>query len=107
MQAQWVVYLADADKYFHIPSDLAVVSFSRSLKASRGEHLQIEEPVACRDSPAFHSRPTLTRMLSTALIGHQIVQMGQPLQKRLLAPVEMMEPFHREQFPLDGVVGLI
>jgi hypothetical protein len=29
------------------------------------------------------------------------------LQKHLLAPVGMMEPFHREQFPLDGVVGLI
>ena len=33
--------------------------------------------------------------------------MGQPLQKRLLAPVGMMEPFHREQFALDSIVGLI
>jgi hypothetical protein len=46
-------------------------------------------------------------MLSTALIWHQVVQMCQPREKRLLAPLKMMEAFHREQLPLDGVVGLI
>jgi hypothetical protein len=46
-------------------------------------------------------------MLSTALIGDQVVQMGEPCQKRLLAATWVMKPFHREQFPLDGVVGLV
>jgi len=46
-------------------------------------------------------------MLSTALIWHQVVQMCQPREKRLLAPLRMMEAFQREQLPLDGVVGLI
>ena len=46
-------------------------------------------------------------MLSPTLIGDQVVQMGQPAQKRLLAPFGMMEAFHREELPLDGVMGLI
>jgi hypothetical protein len=33
--------------------------------------------------------------------------MGQPSQKRLLAPCGMMEAFHHEQLSVDGVVGLI
>jgi hypothetical protein len=33
--------------------------------------------------------------------------MGQPTQKRLLAPFGVMAAFHREQLPLDGVMGLI
>jgi hypothetical protein len=32
---------------------------------------------------------------------------GEPGQKRLLAATWVMEPFHREQFPLDGVMRLI
>jgi hypothetical protein len=31
----------------------------------------------------------------------------QPRQKRLLAPAWIVKPFHREQLPLDGIVGLI
>ena len=33
--------------------------------------------------------------------------MGEPREKPLLAATWMMEPLHREQFPLDGVMGLI
>jgi hypothetical protein len=33
--------------------------------------------------------------------------MRQPREKRLLAPLGVMEAFHREQFPLDSVMGLI
>src|SRR5713226_8470193 len=79
----------------------------RSPKPSGGEDLQIEQPVACRYSPAFHFHPTLPSMLSATLIGHQVVQMGQPSKKRLLAPFGMMEGFHHEQFPVDGIMGLI
>ena len=38
---------------------------------------------------------------------HEVVQMGEPREKRLLAATGMMEPLHREPFPLDGVMGLI
>ena len=46
-------------------------------------------------------------MLSTALIGSQIVRTCQPSKRRLLAPFGMMEALHRQQLPLAGVVGLI
>ena len=46
-------------------------------------------------------------MLGATLIRDQVVQMGQPAQKRLLAPFGVMAAFHREQLPLDGVMGLI
>jgi hypothetical protein len=46
-------------------------------------------------------------MLGAPLIGHQVVEMGQPREKRLLVSTGMMKPLHREQLPLDGVVGLI
>jgi len=46
-------------------------------------------------------------MPGPTLIRHQVIQVRKPRQKRLLAPVWMMEPFHREQFPRDGMVGLI
>ena len=78
-----------------------------SSKASRGEDLQVEDPVACRYSPAFHFHPTLPGMLGATLIGNQVVQVRQPGEKRLLTPPGMMEAFHREQFPVDGVMGLI
>ena len=69
--------------------------------------MEIEQPVACRDFAAFHFHATLTRMRGPALIRHQVIQVGQPREKRLLAATWMMEPLHREEFPLDGVVGLI
>src|ERR1043166_1773152 len=78
-----------------------------SSKASRRENLQVEEPVSCRDCASFDFHPTLPGMLGATLIWDQVVQMGQPAQKRLLAPFGVMAAFHREQLPLDGVMGLI
>jgi hypothetical protein len=78
-----------------------------SSKASRGEDLQVEHPVWCGYSPTFHFHATLAGLPGPTLIRHQIIQVREPRQKCLLAPVWMMEPFHREQFTRDGVVGLI
>jgi hypothetical protein len=61
----------------------------------------------CWDCASFHFHATLTRMLGPTLIGHQVVEVCQPREKRLLAATGMMEPLHGEQFPLDGVVGLV
>jgi hypothetical protein len=58
--------------------------------------LEIEQPVACWDFSSFDFHTTLPGMLGATLVGHQIVQMGQPTQKRLLAPFGVMEAFHRE-----------
>jgi len=46
-------------------------------------------------------------MLGALLVMDQVVQVCQPDKKRLLAPVWMMKPFHHEQFPVNGVMGLI
>ncbi len=46
-------------------------------------------------------------MLGATLGGYQVVQMGQPSQRRLWAPVGMMAALHHEQLPLHGVMGLI
>ena len=46
-------------------------------------------------------------MLSPTLIGHQVVQVGEPREERLLAAMWVMQAFHGEQFPLQGVVRLI
>ena len=46
----------------------------RSSKASRGEDLEIKEPVLCGHSPSFHFHATLPRMHSAALVWHQVVQ---------------------------------
>jgi hypothetical protein len=46
-------------------------------------------------------------MPSAPLIGHQIIEVRQAYEKRLLAAIWVMEAFHGEQFPLDGVVGLV
>jgi hypothetical protein len=46
-------------------------------------------------------------MLSAPLVGYKVVQMGQPSQKRLLAPVGMMEAFHHEQLPVECGMRLI
>ena len=78
-----------------------------SSKASRGEDLDIEEPVACRDCSSFDFYPTLPGMQGATLGGHQVVQMGQPSKKRLLAASWMVKALHREKFPLNGVMGLI
>jgi hypothetical protein len=81
--------------------------YHRSSKASRREDLQVEEPVACGNCASFHFHATLAGMLGPTLIGDQVVEVCQPREKRLLAPFGMMEAFHREQLPLDGIMGLI
>jgi hypothetical protein len=46
-------------------------------------------------------------MLSPTLIGDQVIEVRQPCQKRLLVTPRVMKAFHREELPLDGVMGLI
>jgi len=46
-------------------------------------------------------------MLGAMLLRHEVVQVRQPGEKRLLASLGMMKAFHREQLPLDSVIGLI
>ena len=60
-----------------------------SSKAARREDLQVEEPVVCWDGSSFDFHPTLAGMLRTPLVGHEVIQMGEPAQKRLLAPFGM------------------
>src|SRR5215510_11791047 len=79
----------------------------RSSKATRGENLQVEHPICGGDASAFHFHPTVARVLGSTLIRYQVVQVGEPRQKRLLAPVGMMKGFHHEQLPVKGVVGLV
>jgi len=46
-------------------------------------------------------------MLGSTLIRDQVVQVRKPRQKRSLTAPWMMEPLHRKQLPLDGIMGLI
>ncbi len=92
---------------FHIPPNYVVTRYSCSSKATRGEDLQVEHPVLSRYAPTFHFHPTLTCMQSSALIRDEVVQVGKPCEKRLLAPIWMVKPLHGEQLPFDGVMGLI
>ena len=69
--------------------------------------MEIQQPVACGDCASFDFHPTLAGVLGATLIRNKVIQVREPRQKCLLAPVWMMEPLHREQFPLDGVMGLI
>jgi hypothetical protein len=64
-----------------------VERFSQSSKASRGENLQVEHPICGGYAPTFHFYPTLASVLGAPLIRDQVVQMREPLQKRLLAPL--------------------
>src|SRR5215475_10400817 len=91
----------------HIPPDLGVERIRRSLRASGREDLQIEEPVYGGDSPALHVHATLPRMHGPALVGDEVVEVREPWEERLLATTGMVEPLHREEFPLDDVVGLV
>jgi hypothetical protein len=47
----------------------------RSAKASRGEDVDIEEPVTCWDCSPLHFYPTLPGVLGASLIRHQVVEM--------------------------------
>jgi hypothetical protein len=46
-------------------------------------------------------------MLGAPLIRHQVVQVWQACEKRLLASSWVVKPFHHEEFPVDGIMGLI
>ena len=46
-------------------------------------------------------------MRGSTLIRYQVVQVREPRQKRLLTATWMVKPFHREPFPLDGVMGVV
>jgi len=46
-------------------------------------------------------------MQGSTLIGNQVIQVRQAGEKRRLTPTWMVEVFHHEQLPVDGVVGLI
>src|SRR5262249_5944158 len=67
-----------------------------SSKSSRGEDLKIQEPILRGDFATFHCDPTLPGMLSSTLIGDQVIEVRQPGQKRRLAPFGMMEALHHE-----------
>jgi len=69
----------------------------RSSKASRRENLEIEQPVLCGDFASFDFYTTLAGVLGATLVRDQVVQVGQPSQKRLLAPLGMMERFHHKK----------
>ena len=69
--------------------------------------MQVEHPICGGDAAAFHFHPTVARVLGSTLIRHQVVQVGEPRQKRLLAPVGMMKGFHHEQLPVKSVMGLV
>jgi hypothetical protein len=87
--------------------DFSGKGYYRSSKTSRCEDLEVEEPVACGNCSSFHFHATLAGMLGPTLIGYQVVEVCQPCETRLLAPLGMMEALHREQLPLDGMMGLI
>src|SRR5215813_2066625 len=79
----------------------------RSAKAPGGEDLQVEEPVSGWDCASFHFHATVAGMLGPTLIRDEVVQVGEPGEKRLLASTGMMESLHCEQFALDSIMGLI
>ena len=78
-----------------------------SAKPSRREDLDIEEPVACRYATPFHFHATLPGMLGATLIRDEVVQVGEPREKSLLAAPGVMKAFHGKELPLDGVMRLI
>jgi len=71
----------------------------RSAKASGGEDLQVEEPVACWDCASFHFHATLAGMLGPTLIRDEVVQVGEPGEKRLLASTRVMVTVDRRITP--------
>ncbi len=71
---------------------------STEIKYSRGEDLQIEEPVFSGDCPAFHFHATLAGMLGPTLIRHPSCTGALARDKRLLAATRMMEPFIMKSF---------
>jgi hypothetical protein len=50
----------------------------------------VQHPLWCRYAPTFHFHLTLPHMLGATLRGAQVVQVGEPREKRLLAATGMM-----------------
>jgi hypothetical protein len=69
--------------------------------------LKIEPAVACRDFSSFDFYPALPGMLGAPLIRHQVVQVCQACEKRLLASSWVVKPFHHEEFSVNGIMDLI
>ena len=65
-------------------------SFSHALQPFRGEDLEVEEPVSCWDFASFDFHPTLTGVLGASLVRHEVIEMCQPSQEGLLAPLGMI-----------------
>src|SRR4029434_3240768 len=80
----------------YIPSDLVLERCSYALQPSGGEDLEVEEPVSCWDFSSFDFHPTLTSVLGASLVRHEVIEMGQPSQKGLWAPLGVMKAFHHE-----------
>lgn len=55
--------------------------YDHPSKATRGEDLEVEEPVLCRNFSAFHFHATLAGMLGPTLIGYQVIQVREPREK--------------------------
>src|SRR5262249_24949176 len=104
-EAQCDIHRSPSPLLKHYPTELRGGTCHRSAKASGGEDLQVEEPVACWDCASFHFHATLAGMLGPTLIRDEVVQVGEPGEKRLLASTRMMESLHREQFALDSIMG--
>jgi hypothetical protein len=79
----------------------------RSSKASRRENLAVEEPVTCRDGAACDFHAILARMRGPTWIRDQVIHVGEPCEKRLLAAPGMVAALPHEELPLDGVMGSI
>ena len=67
----------------------------------------MKKPVCCGYAAAFHFRAALPGMLSPTLIRDEVLERGQPCEKRLLTTTRVMKPFHGKEFPLYGVVRLV
>src|SRR5262245_35525227 len=78
----------------YIPADLVVGRLRGILLASGGEDLQVEHPVLSRSLPTFYFHPTLTCIQSSALLGNEVIEVGQTSEKHHLAPAWMMQAFH-------------
>ena len=76
-------------------------SITRSSKASRGEDLQVEHPVRCRDATALDFHPTRARVQGPALVWDQVVEVRQAGEQRSLTPSGMVETSHSTEFSGD------
>src|SRR5215510_10447158 len=81
---------------FHIPPNYVVECVICSSKATRGENLQVEHPICGGYASAFDFHPTLACVLGSTLIRDQVVQVGKPREKRLLAPAWVVKALHGE-----------